>query len=147
MNPILLGGALILSFGTVSLAPNSPAMAEIKSDGTLTTYPIAQEPNQDNLQMTCTGSIGVNDINFTVFFTREAGFSRVEFRRRSNGQLIAESFLSYDRKNAKGQAIWRGSVNDAANVILVHLSTGPGQPGDQVSVSYDGQWGRGTCRQ
>jgi len=146
MNPILLGGALILSFGTVSLAPGSSAMAKIQADSTPTTDLFSQEPNQDNLQMTCNGSIGVNDIDFTVFFTREAGFSRVEFHRRSNGQLIAESFLSYDRKNAKGQAIWRGSVDNAADLTLVHLSTGPGRPGDQVSVSYDGQWGRGTCR-
>jgi hypothetical protein len=128
----------------MGLFQSRPAMTQTSA---LITEPnlFAQEPNQDNLQMTCTGSILVNDINFTAFFTREAGFSRVEFRRRSNGQLIAESFLSYDRKNDKGQAVWRGSVNNAADVTLVHLSTGPGQPGDQISVSYDGQWGRGTC--
>jgi hypothetical protein len=66
-------------------------------------------------------------------------------RRRSTGQQIAETFLSYDRNNSKGQAIWRGAVNDAANVTLVHLANRPAQPGDQVSVGYDGQWGRGTC--
>jgi hypothetical protein len=95
--------------------------------------------------MQCPGSISVNDVNFTVLFTREAGFSRIVFRRRSTGQQIAEAFLSYDRKNAKGQDIWRGSVNGAADVTLVHLSSRPAQVGDQVSVGYDGQWGRGTC--
>jgi hypothetical protein len=114
-------------------APESPTLAQV-------------EPNQDNLQMTCPGSILVNDINFTVFFTREAGFSRIQLRRRSTGQQIAETFLSYDRKNDKGQAIWRGSVNGAADVTLVHLSSRPAQRGDQVSVGYDQQWGRGTCQ-
>ncbi|NJL46080.1 MAG: hypothetical protein HC922_10990, partial [Leptolyngbyaceae cyanobacterium SM2_3_12] len=28
------------------------------------------EPNQDNLEMQCTGSISVNDIDYTVRFTR-----------------------------------------------------------------------------
>lgn len=103
------------------------------------------EPNQDNLQMQCPGSIGVNDVNFRVLYTREAGFSRIILTRRSTGQTIAETNLSYDRKNDKGQAIWRGAVNGAADVTLVHLSTRAPQVGDQVSVGYDMQWGRGTC--
>lgn len=141
MNHVFLKAAFALGLGVIgwaqpwsggsSLAP-APALAQV-------------EPNQDNLQMQCQGSILVNDINYTVFFTREAGFSRITLRRRSNGQVIAETFLSYDRNNAKGQAIWRGAVNDAADVTLVHLSTRPAQVGDQVSVGYDGQWGRGTC--
>jgi len=143
---MFLAAGLVLSLGTLGLSQSAAALAaEIQTATTRNSSAIAQEPNQDNLQMTCPGAIEVNDINFTVFFTREAGFSRIEFRRRSSGQLIAEAFLSYDRENAQGQAIWRGSVNDAASVTLIHLSTGPGQPGDQVSVSYDGQWGRGTC--
>lgn len=105
-----------------------------------------EEPNQDNLEMTCTGSITVNDIDFTVYFTREAGFSRIELKRPATGEVFAESFLSYDGKNAQGQAIWRGSVQQMASVTLVHLSPNPAQLGDQVSVGYDGQWGRGTCR-
>ncbi|MGB3138325.1 MAG: hypothetical protein WBB18_16070 [Nodosilinea sp.] len=103
------------------------------------------EPNQDNLQMRCSGSILVNDIDYTVQFTREAGFPRIELRRRSSGQQVAETFLSYDRNNSKGQAIWRGAVNGMADVTLVHLSARPAQVGD-LSVGYDGQWGRGTCR-
>lgn len=146
MHRIFFGSVLVLGFGTSVLLHSRPAVASSLVAETTAFQLIAQEPNQDNLQMTCNGSIGVNGIDFTVFFTREAGFSRIEFRRRSNGQLIAESFLSYDRKNDKGQAIWRGSVNNAASVTLIHLSTGPGRPGDQVSVKYDGQWGRGTCR-
>ena len=105
-----------------------------------------EEPNQDNLEMTCTGSITVNDIDFTVYFTREAGFSRIDLKRPATGEVFAESFLSYDGKNAQGQSIWRGSVQEMASVTLVHLSPNPAQIGDQVSVGYDGQWGRGTCR-
>lgn len=105
-----------------------------------------EEPNQDNLEMTCTGSLTVNDIDFTVYFTREAGFSRLELKRPATREVFAESFLSYDGKNAQGQAIWRGSVQEMASVTLVHLSPNPAQVGDQVSVGYDGQWGRGNCR-
>ncbi len=141
----LLKTALFLGIGLLGLSPLSaaalrPSVAE--PEGTA----LAQvEPNQDNLHLQCPGSILVNDINYTVFFTREAGFSRIVLRRRSTGQQIAETFLSYDRNNSKGQAIWRGAVNDAADVTLVHLANRPAQPGDQVSVGYDGQWGRGTC--
>jgi hypothetical protein len=147
MRTALFSQVLLLGLGAITLMSARPAMAE-SFQTVVASAPtaIAQEPNQDNLQMTCPGSIGVNDVDFTVFFTREAGFSRIEFRRRSNSQLIAEATLSYDRENAEGQAIWRGSVNNAASVTLVQLSTGAAQPGDQVSVAYDGQWGRGTCR-
>lgn len=153
MNRALLSSVLILSVGVVGYSPvgkavDLAAQAE-PAHGTLAPAPterLAQEPNQDSLTMSCTGSIAVNNSNFTVSFTREAGFSRIEFRRPGSNQVFAQAFLSYDRKNAKGQAIWRGAVDNAANVTLVHLSTNPARVGDQVSVGYDGQWGRGTCR-
>ncbi|WP_017299931.1 hypothetical protein [Nodosilinea nodulosa] len=136
--------AFTLSLGIIGFAPAGNGWAALTESSTPALAQV--EPNQDNLQMQCPGSILVNDINYTVFFTREAGFSRIVLRRRSTGQQIAEAFLSYDRKNAKGQAIWRGAVNGAADVTLVHLSARPAQRGDQVSVGYDGQWGRGTCQ-
>lgn len=147
MHPKLLKTALGIGIGILGISLGAPAAVRPSIASHPTSAPaLAQvEPNQDNLQMQCPGSIGVNDVNYTVFFTREAGFSRIVLRRRSTGQQIAEAFLSYDRKNAKGQAIWRGAVNDAADVTLVHLSTRAAQRGDQVSVGYDGQWGRGTC--
>lgn len=146
MNRLLFGGTLLGSVAAIALSPSWAAIAHPLASFPSTANFIAQEPNQDNLQMTCTGSILVNDIDFTVSFTREAGFSQIELRRRSTGQQIANTTLSYDRTNDQGQAIWRGNVNNMADVTLVHLATGPGQSGDQVSVSYDGQWGRGTCR-
>jgi hypothetical protein len=146
MDRFLLSLTLVVTSGTLALSSGYPAIAGSSVPTTETAFLLAQEPNQDSLQMTCNGSITVNDIDYTVFFTREAGFSRIQMRRRSSGQQIAEAFLSYDRQNDKGQAIWRGAVNDAATVTLVHLASRPAQPGDQVSVGYDGQWGRGTCR-
>jgi hypothetical protein len=147
MNHKLLKTALVLGASIVGFSPW--AVSALGPSATATspnTSILAQvEPNQDNLQMQCPGSIGVNDVNFTAFFTREAGFSRIVLRRRSTGQQIAEAFLSYDRKNAKGQDIWRGSVQGAADIVLVHLASRPAQVGDQISVGYDGQWGRGTC--
>jgi hypothetical protein len=132
-------------------APEATAAPEVTAAPDATPVPGSasappEEPNQDNLEMTCTGSITVNDIDFTVYFTRAAGFSRIELKRPATGEVFAESFLSYDGKNAQGQAIWRGSVQEMASVTLVHLSSNPAQIGDQVSVGYDGQWGRGTCR-
>lgn len=144
MHRVLLSLPLASAFGVLFLSQSSPAIAD--SLVPTTTHLVAQEPNQDSLQMNCNGSIPVNDMNYTVFFTREAGFSRIVLRRRSSGQQIAETFLSFDRQNSKGQAVWRGSVNNAANITLVHLASRPAQPGDQVSVGYDKQWGRGTCR-
>lgn len=143
MHCILFSLTFAFTFGTLFLMGRNPAIAD--SFPTTTVDLVAQEPNQDSLQMICNGSILVNDINYTVFFTREAGFSRIAFRRRSTGQQMAETFLSFDRKNDKGQAIWRGSVNNAASVTLIHLASRPAQPSDQVSVGYDQQWGRGTC--
>jgi hypothetical protein len=143
MHRVLFSLTLTLTFGALFLSESRPATATLVP---ATVDWVAQEPNQDSLQMSCNGSIAVNDINYTAFFTREAGFSRVVFRRRSSGQQIAEAFLSFDRQNDKGQAIWRGSVNNAASVTLIHLSSRPAQRGDKVSVSYDGQWGQGTCR-
>jgi hypothetical protein len=144
MRRFLISGVLVLMLGILALSQGYPAFAA--STGTTATATlIAQEPNQDNLEMTCNGSITANNTDYTVFFTRAAGFSRIALRR-SNGQPIAETFLSFDQQNDQGQAIWRGSVNEMASVTLVHLANRPAQPGDQVSVGYDGQWGRGTCR-
>ena len=130
MHRVFPGSVLALMFGILALSQSHPTVAA-SSDPAATTF-IAQDPNQDNLQMTCKGSVAANGIDYTVFFTREAGFSRIEFRRPSNSQLIAEAFLSYDKNNDKGQAIWRGSVNDAAKITLVHLANRPARLGDQI---------------
>ncbi|QQE65151.1 hypothetical protein GFS31_18360 [Leptolyngbya sp. BL0902] len=162
---ILMGSALLLGLGAVACnggsqpqdtATSSPEPTSAPTEDVVPapdTTPVPQaasappeEPNQDNLAMTCTGSITVNDIDFTVDFTREAGFSRVELKRPATGEVFAESFLSYDGTNAAGEDIWRGSVQGMADVTLVHLSPNPAQIGDQVSVGYDMQWGRGNCR-
>lgn len=106
--------------------------------------PPNNEPNTDTLSMTCTGSIQ-DDVDFTVYYTREAGFNRVEFRpRRSNALLTSNP--TYSGKNSAGQGVWRGGVNGMADAIVVHLSSAAPQPGDEISVSYDGRWGRGRCR-
>lgn len=143
----VLGSALVLSFSVLSCGLVAAAVAPVEPSTTQADAPsLAQtEPNQDNLQMLCNGSISVNNVDYTVQFTRSAGFSRIELRQRGSGQVIANTTLSFSGTNAKGQAIWRGSVLDAASVVLVHLSTRPAQVGDEVSVGYDGQWGRGTC--
>lgn len=107
------------------------------------TRPPVEEPNQDNLSMTCPGNIQ-GSVDFTAYFTRESGFSRIDLRPPAGNVITAN--LSYSGKNQEGQSIWRGSVAGMADVTLVHLSTAPARRGDQVSVGYDNRWGRGTCR-
>lgn len=102
------------------------------------------EPNQDNLSMACTGSIQ-DRVDFTAYYNRESGFNRVEFRPRASGNKLTSNLL-YQGKNDQGYAIWRGTVQQMADVALVHLSTSAPQKEDEVSVSYDTSWGRATCR-
>lgn len=106
--------------------------------------PTPDEPEPDDLSMTCAGSIQ-NDVDFTTYFTRESGFSRIELRPRTSENLLTAN-LSYSGKNGEGQDIWRGSINNMADVTIVHLSNRMAQLGDQISVGYDGRWGRATCQ-
>ncbi|HIK57398.1 MAG TPA: hypothetical protein IGS37_19815 [Synechococcales cyanobacterium M55_K2018_004] len=103
-----------------------------------------QEPNQDKLTMQCSGSIQ-DRVDFTAYFTRELGFSRIDLRPINPGDTLTTN-LSYSGQNDQGQSIWRGSVADMADVTLVHLSSAPAQRGDQISVGYDNSWGRATCQ-
>ncbi|MDY7020518.1 MAG: hypothetical protein SWJ54_04030, partial [Cyanobacteriota bacterium] len=78
---------------------------------------------------------------------QESGFMQeVKFRNAKTGNGVAKSsYLTYDTKNAKGQDIYRGAVAGMADVTVVDLSEFGAEPGSQISVMYDGQWGRGTC--
>lgn len=103
----------------------------------------APQPNQNDLAMTCPGNIQA-DVNFTAYYTREAGFNRIDFSP-SQGTQTLTSNLAYDGKDPEGHGIWRGNVAQMADVVLVHLSSVSPQRGDQVSVGYDNRWGRGNC--
>lgn len=105
--------------------------------------PVSPQPAPFPFTLVCVGNVDISD--FTAYYTQESGFSRVEFRPRSGGTLLTAN-LVYAGENQQGQAIWRGNVNAMASVTLLHLSSGAVRPGDAVSVNYDGQWGRGTCR-
>jgi hypothetical protein len=89
-----------------------------------------------------------DNISFSVPWSPNTGFEqRVEFRdARTGAGLSKSSRLRFDRKNDKGQRIYRGNVSGMANVTLINLSRFfQPPPGGQVSVNFDGQWGRGTC--
>lgn len=133
-------GRIRSSAGGLSVPPASPTPATSPPRP----LPAPVEPNQDNLSMQCPGSIQ-DAVDFTAYFTREAGFSRVELRPRTSNQPLT-AYLSYSGKNAEGQSIWRGSVAQMADVTLVHMSAAPAKSGDLVSVGYDGRWGRASCR-
>lgn len=118
-----------------------------------TTQPLKPEtPNRpsdgaglEQSDLACRGTIG-DDLVFKVKYSAEHGFTPVQFFRPNSEDVMAEAPLSYSGKNDKGQSIFRGSVNNMADVTLVSLtSANQVQSGDAVSVGYDGRWGRGTC--
>jgi hypothetical protein len=89
-----------------------------------------------------------DNISFSVPWSPNTGFEqKVEFRNTRTGAGISRSSrLRFDRKNDKGQRIYRGNVSGMANVTLINLSRFfQPRPGGQISVNLDGQWGRGTC--
>ncbi|MDS4031190.1 MAG: hypothetical protein RKO66_14130, partial [Candidatus Contendobacter sp.] len=89
-----------------------------------------------------------DDISFSVPWSPNTGFEqKVEFRNARTGAGLSQSSrLRFDRKNDKGQRIYRGNVSGMANVTLINLSRFfQPPPGGQISVNFDGQWGRGTC--
>jgi len=118
-------------------------------DAFITTAPVESNqiaiavPNSDNLTMLCPGNIQ-SDVDFTAYYTREAGFNRIDFSPRQGTQTLTSN-LAYDGKDPEGHGIWRGNVAQMADVVLVHLSTVAPRRGDQVSVGYDNRWGRGNC--
>lgn len=105
---------------------------------------IAPASNQANAAMTCPGTIK-NSVDFTAYFAREAGFNRVVFRPRES-KIAVVSNLSYNGKNDQGQDTWRGKANEVSDVTLIHLSATVPQPGNQISVDYDGLLGQATCQ-
>ncbi|WP_416669335.1 hypothetical protein [Egbenema bharatensis] len=107
---------------------------------------VATAPNPNGLSLNCSGVIQ-DEVDFTAYFNSDAGFSRVEFLpRTSEADEPLVSTLSYTGKNSAGQSLWRGSVSAMADVTLVHLSTAAAQPGDRISVGYDGRWGQAICQ-
>ena len=98
----------------------------------------------------CRGTIhrAGDDITFSVSWSPNTGFEqRVKFRNARTGVDISRSSrLRFDRKNDKGQRIYRGNVSGMADITLINLSRFfQPRPGGQISVNFDGQWGRGTC--
>lgn len=99
----------------------------------------------------CRGTIHrarADDITFSVPWSPNTGFEqRVKFRNARTGAGMSQSSrLRFDRKNDQGQRIYRGNVSGMADVTLINLSRSfQPRPGGQISVNFDGQWGRGAC--
>lgn len=130
----LVIGMVAIPGGQLFLGPS--AIARIP-------YPQSLRAEQRSLVMTCTGRFEANNMNFTVAYSSEGGFSEVSLSR--NGNAIASADLSFSGRTDSDQAIWRGSTYGEAEVVLIHLSDDAAQPGDAISVSHNGQWGRGQC--
>ena len=140
---------------SIAQSPNAPtsnsaaagqSVASLSNPANAAELPesIAPAPNQGGVTMTCPGNIK-NSVDFTAYFAREAGFNRVVFRPRES-KIAVVSNLSYNGKNGQGQDTWRGKANEVSDVTLIHLSAAVPQPGDQVSVDYDGLLGQATCQ-
>lgn len=106
----------------------------------------------DAAGLQCTGTINrarADNVRFSVPWNQRHGFEqRIQFRNARTGKELSQSSrLRYDRNNDKGQRIYRGHVGGMADVTLINLSRSFSPRVDgQISVSLDGQWGRGTCR-
>lgn len=100
------------------------------------------EPNQDNLTMTCTGTLS-NGVSFTVTFTREAGFSQITLIPESGASLSTS--LTYAGETESQYGVWKGQLS-GSEVQLDHLSSAAAQPGDEIYVVYNQFNGRATCR-
>lgn len=104
----------------------------------------ANPPQQTNSrqQFSCTGTKS-NGWNYDAKFV-DSRFTQITWTR--SGQPPQVSPLTFDRKNAQGEPIYRGSFQGATAIALVDLAKGNVRPGSQVSVGTD-EWGwaRGTC--
>ena len=98
---------------------------------------------QRTLVMSCSGSITASNLSFTAVYSSEEGFSDIQLSR--GGTAIAAAQLSLGGRTDSDQDIWRGTTYGNAEVILIHLSAEAAKPGDAISVSHNGQWGRGQC--
>lgn len=141
-----MGNRMMKQSITVAIATFLAIAGTLTENSAWGQAPRSTEPNLDELAMTCTGTIH-NRIDFTITYARESGFNRAEFRPRTSKRVFYTD-LAYIGQNRLGRGVWhdRGEGNTDASVALVHLSQRAAQRGDLVSVAYDGQWGRGTCR-
>ncbi|MBK1644700.1 hypothetical protein CKO25_08580 [Thiocapsa imhoffii] len=95
----------------------------------------------------CRGNMPAANLNFSTLFTRGAGFvGPVEFRQHETGAWVVESSpLQFDRTNDRGQGVYRAHVGGMADVVLIDLAETQPHVGSEISVGYDGRWGRGVC--
>jgi len=98
---------------------------------------------EETLVMTCAGQIEASGLDFTVDYSSEVGFSEIELRQ--NGTMIASTQLSFRGRNDQDQGVWQGTTHGRAEVLVIHLSDQAVKPEDSISVSHNGQWGRGRC--
>lgn len=134
----LLGAATL---GAIAMPGLGPVALPQAVHGVTQSPPTLAE--QGALVMTCTGTIEANNIDFTLTYSSESGFSEIELRR--NGAKIASALLSFSGRNDDDYGVWRGTTTGQASLVVIHLSEKNIQPGDTISVGHDGQWGRGQC--
>jgi hypothetical protein len=95
--------------------------------------------------LSCDGDLETTNLSFSIEYSPENGFNHVELRQKISNRLVAEVRLSYQGQDRQGRDRFGGSVNNKG-VTVLNLAPNYVEAGTQVSVSYDGQWGRGTCR-
>jgi len=107
--------------------------------------PVSPTPPPVVNNLVCAGPL--RDLSFIVNYDgRIHAFTRIEFWRQQGRQFIADARLSYAGRDNQGRDIYRGAVAAMAEVVVVDLSNFGVRPGSEISVKYDGSWGRGTCR-
>jgi hypothetical protein len=78
-----------------------------------------------------------------VYYTREAGFSRIELVTTSGIRNSAN--LTYSGKTEAQHGVWKGRLGES-EVRVDHLSAAAPQRGDEIYVLFNEFTGRTTCR-
>ncbi|GAB4375851.1 MAG: hypothetical protein Kow00121_22080 [Elainellaceae cyanobacterium] len=137
---------------TVEYGANS-SINTVFGEGTLDSQPFAVQfrggeqaqspPTAPTVERICYG--GINGWNYSANYSGEQGFSAIQFRDRGD-RVVAETGLTYSERNSQGQAIYRGSLNDGTEVILIDLSAEGAGLGSEISVGLNQEWSRGICQ-
>lgn len=115
------------------------------NNGTITTFTNNSNTGGNPAVISCTGTILGR--SFTAY-SNETGFSRVEFRDTATNARTTAT-LSFAGTNGDNQPFFRGQVGEQPldEVTVVHLApTRRPAPGSEISLAYNGNWTRGTCR-
>lgn len=129
-----------------SASSGEDGYCRVDRNGNLTQFFNAANQGNQPQAILCSGTI-FGDTSFTAAY-RDRRFQQVDFRNLDTDYRFTAA-LEPAGSNAQGQPIYKGTNNDVPSdrVTVVDLSGGNPKPGSQISLAYNNNWVRGTCRQ